>query len=57
MLAGTFLSWSGCFMVWPYLSVELYRQFQLSASPMIDSSVLGSASILNKFGNPPRFFK
>ncbi|WP_249921470.1 MFS transporter [Serratia plymuthica] len=31
MLAGTFLSRAGYFMVWPYLSVELYRQFQLSA--------------------------
>lgn len=32
MLAGTFLSRAGYFMVWPYLSVVLYRQFQLSAS-------------------------
>ncbi|WP_312045576.1 MFS transporter [Erwinia sp.] len=32
MLAGTFLSRAGYFMVWPYLSVTLYRNFQLSAS-------------------------
>ncbi|MFU9136978.1 MFS transporter [Erwinia tasmaniensis] len=32
MLAGTFLSRAGYFMVWPYLSVELYRHFHLSAS-------------------------
>lgn len=32
MLAGTFLSRAGYFMTWPYLSVVLYRQFELSAS-------------------------